>query len=105
MSDIVCEREFNTTIDGVVRPILVVWDRPQPDRHDWRCDYRIFWPGGEISAGCAYGVDSAQALVLSLYQVGGRLETADMPVRWLDNPENELGLPSFSHEETTGDAP
>ncbi|CAN5120016.1 hypothetical protein BH10PSE1_BH10PSE1_33470 [soil metagenome] len=105
MTDVICEREFNTTIDGVVYPIRVSWDRPQPDRGDWRCDFRIVWPDGKISNGYAPGVDSTQALVLALYQISGRLETAEMPVFWFDNAENELGLPTYSSAEITGETP
>ena len=105
MSDVVCEREFHTTIDDVVRPIKVSWDRPQPYMGDWRCDFRVVWPDGATSPGYTVGIDSAQALILAFYQVSARLETASMPVRWFDYDKNKLGLPSHSREETTGDTP
>ncbi|WP_332676548.1 DUF6968 family protein [Brevundimonas sp.] len=97
--DVVCEREFNTVIDGEVVPILVQWMKPTHEGLHWRCDYSIAWPDRPVRRFHAMGVDSAQALILALYMVRAELETAPSPVRWFDN-EADLGLPAF---EATGE--
>jgi hypothetical protein len=103
VSDIVCEREYQTEIDGVVRPIQVSWDRPQPDQNNWRCDYRIFWPGGEVSNGYAGGADSTQALLLGMKQVSAILYHTQPPV-FLYEPDDILDLPVLSNVQDLEDA-
>ena len=92
--EVVCEREFNTVLDGETIPILVQWMKPQPDGTDWRCDYSIAWPDRPLHRGYAMGVDSAQALVLAFSMASGELEFGAWPVRWFDNEVNDLGLPN-----------
>ena len=91
----VCEREYNTTINGEVRPILVQWMQPRPDEHHWRCDFTIAWPEGPERHSYAMGVDSAQALILALFTAGSELQTGRWPVQWFDDPVNVLGLPEL----------
>lgn len=93
--EVVCEREFNTVIDGEAVPILVRWVKPQPDQADWRCEYVITWPNGSVRRGYAMGVDSAQALILAFRSVSTDLELTPWPVRWFENAD-DLGLPTFN---------
>ena len=89
--EVICEREFNTVLDGEPVPILVQWMKPRPDGRDWRCDYSIAWPTRPMRRGYAMGVDSTQALVLALSMASAELEFGDWPVRWFDT---DLGLPT-----------
>ncbi|MBJ7483430.1 hypothetical protein [Brevundimonas sp.] len=103
MSDVVCEREFNTTIDGVVRSIKVSWDRPQQDRGDWRCEHRIVWPDGTATTGYGVGVDSAGALLLAMKQVSAILYLTQ-PAVFRYEPDDILDLPILSNVQDLEDA-
>ena len=98
--NVVCEREFNTVVDGEAFPFVVRWMQPTPDQSDWRCEYSITWPDGSVRQGYAMGVDSTQALILAFHTVSTDLELAPWPVRWFDNDVNDLGLPGFRDPET-----
>ncbi|MDP1913269.1 hypothetical protein [Brevundimonas sp.] len=98
--EVICEREFNTVIDGETFPIVVRWMKPTPDHSDWRCEYSIAWPDASVRRGYAMGVDSTQALILAFHPVSTDLELAPWPVRWFDNEVNDLGLPGFRDPET-----
>lgn len=94
MTDLICDREFGVDIDGVERRIVAEWMRPVRDRGDWRCDWVIHWVDRGEERGYSMGVDSAQALLLAMELVRGRLEDHAPPARWLDG-HNGLGLPSM----------
>jgi hypothetical protein len=61
----------------------------------WRCRYEIDWPdGNRVFAG--YGVDSMQALVLTLHMIGAEIYSSDFHksghLFW-DVPGNGYGFP------------
>ncbi len=94
MSDLICDREFGVEIDGVERRVVAEWMKPLRDRGDWRCDWVIHWAHRGEERGYSMGVDSAQALLLAMGSVRGRLEDQEPTVSWLDN-EGHLGLPAI----------
>ena len=99
MSDeVVCEREFNTVIDGQTTPFHVRWMKPAPDRTAWRCDYTIAWPRRPMRRRSAIGVDSTQALLLAMKPVAGELYDAEPQVFWWE-PDDILGLPVHDGDE------
>lgn len=98
--EVICEREFNTVIDGEGFPVLVRWMKPEADGSSWRSEYSITWPTGLVRRRSAMGVDSTQALMLAFHAVSADLELADWPVRWFDNEPGDLGLPGFRDAET-----
>ena len=95
MSDLVCDREFGVEINGVERRVVVEWMRPVRHRGDWRCDWIIHWFDRPEARGYAMGVDSAQALLLAMAKVRGRVELHAPTARWLDGYSG-LGLLSIS---------
>ena len=98
--EVVCEREFNTVIDGESLPILAQLMKPVPDGSGWRCAYALTWPNGTVRRRSSIGVDSSQALILAFHAVSADLEFAPWPVRWFDNEEGDVGLPGFEDPET-----
>lgn len=62
---------------------------------DWRCAYRIDWPG-QARLGFGYGIDSTQALLLALRAIGTDLYTSDYHrsgrLRW-DETGRGYGFP------------
>ncbi len=93
--DVVCEREFNTVIDGQTFPVLVQWMKPAADGPHWRCEYSIAWPHGSVRQRYAMGVDSTQALLLAMKGASGELYDAKPQVFWWD-PDDVLDLPILS---------
>lgn len=87
---IIAERSF-TAAAGPVRLRIAA---PVPDQDDWRCDYRIAWPGREVD-GHAMGIDAVQALNLALQTAHIDLllspEGQGGELRWLEMVD--LGLP------------
>lgn len=98
--EVICEREFNTVVDGEAFPVFVRWMKPTSDRSSWRCDCEITWPDGLVSRSYAMGVDSTQALILAFHRISSVLELAPWPVRWFDNEPDDLGIPGFKDAET-----
>jgi hypothetical protein len=75
--------------------------RPRPlDAQDWGCPYRIDGLLGGPFEGWAGGVDSVQALLLALVQIGDRLakERATMP----GMPRAGAGFPVTDFDDATG---
>ncbi len=98
--EVICEREFNTVIDGEAFPIFVQWMKPDADGPHWRCEYKITSATGSVRRRYAMGVDSAQALILAFHAVSTDLELAPWPVRWFDDETGDLGLPGFNDRAT-----
>ncbi len=98
--EVICEREFNTVIDGETVPIIAQWMKPTPDGSVWRCEYALTWPDGTVRRRYSMGVDATQALILAFHAVSTDLELAPWPVRWFDNEEGYVGLPGFKDPET-----
>lgn len=98
MSELICDREFEVEIDGVERRIVAEWMKPVRDRGDWRCDWTIYWVHRSEERGYSMGVDSAQALLLAMGLVRGRLKDETPTVRWLDR-DHGLGLPTIPDAE------
>lgn len=75
--------------DGVHTEVVIRFGAPRPDplsrNGDWVCPHQI---GDEV--GAAYGVDSLQALLLSVYAVRCKLAESGGTLDWLGMPE--LGL-------------
>lgn len=99
-AEVICEREFNTVIDGEAFPVLAQWMKPAPDGSAWRCAYALTWPDGTVRRRSSMGVDSTQALMLAFHAVSADLELAPWPVRWFDNEVGDHGLPAFKDRET-----
>lgn len=76
----------------------VTFYAPRPDGDDWRCDYRIEWPG-RIRSSYAFGVDSVQALLLAMQMARADLTNAEevkgRRLTWLG--QSDLGLPKASN--------
>ncbi|MGM1060323.1 DUF6968 family protein [Saccharothrix sp. Mg75] len=83
--------------DGTRSPVVVVLGAPRPDplssNGDWCCPHRITGLGDEV-VGRAFGVDSLQAMLLSVYklrlELAARAEAAGVELNWMGMPD--LGL-------------
>ncbi len=49
---------------------------PKPDKNNWRCEYRLSWPGYDTTQ-YAVGVDPWQALQLAMYVVPSTIFATD----------------------------
>ena len=66
---------FVKLVDGSDHRTEIRIFQPEKDDADWRCRYEIDWPNGtRVSAG--HGVDSAQALFVSMQKIGAELYTS-----------------------------
>lgn len=94
LGDIVAERQIEGVApDGSRLEVVIRFGAPRPDplssNGDWVCPHQIVGVGDEeVSA--AYGVDSLQALLLSVYAVRVKLAESGGTLDWLGMPE--LGL-------------
>jgi len=98
LGEIIAERHFESIDEsGVEREVVVRIGKPVPDDNeggDWYCPFQITGFGDDkISA--AFGVESMQALLLSLQKVAAELnyyqKVQKCKLTWLDQPD--LGLP------------
>ena len=91
MESVFIERQFE--LGGEAR-VVVRFLRPEPDRGDYRCDYKIIWPDWERSFH-AFGIDAVQALLLAMQMAHVDLllspESKAGKLRWLE--QRDLGLP------------
>jgi hypothetical protein len=58
-------------------PVQVSIMQPEPDSNDYRCEFEIVGLGEKTINSYAMGVDSTQALILTLQMIGTRLYTSD----------------------------
>ncbi|MCP2365539.1 hypothetical protein HD597_012559 [Nonomuraea thailandensis] len=98
LGEIMAERQLDAvTTEGARSQVTIRLGRPRPDElsanGDWCCPHRITGLGEE-SVGVAFGVDSLQALLLSVYKVRLKLDeraaAANVRLDWLGQPD--LGL-------------
>ncbi|MCS7479484.1 DUF6968 family protein [Umezawaea endophytica] len=103
---IVAERQLEgVTEDGARTTVTIAVGTPRPDplsaNGDWCCPHRIVGLGGE-AVEASFGVDSLQALLLSVYglrvKLAARAEEAGVMLDWLGMAD--LGLAVVP--ETTG---
>jgi hypothetical protein len=98
LGEVVAERRLEcVAMDGARTPVVIRFGTPHPDplstNGDWCCPHQIVGLGEE-TVGASFGVDSLQALLLSVYRV--RLELTDrataasVDLDWLGLPH--LGL-------------
>ncbi len=109
IGEVVAERRLEAVAaDGTRTPVTVRFGRPRPDElsehGDWRCPHRIRGLGEEVT-GAAFGVDSLQALLLSVYKarlvLEERARAASARLEWLGlpglgftvDPQAGVGLP------------
>ncbi|MFI6094355.1 DUF6968 family protein [Lentzea sp. NPDC051213] len=94
LGEVVAERSIEGVApDGSHLAVVIRFGAPRPDplssNGDWVCPHQITGLGdGAVSA--AYGVDSLQALLLSVYAVRLKLAESGGTLDWLGMPE--LGL-------------
>jgi len=73
--------------DGSPFEVVIRFGAPRPDplsdNGDWQCPHQI----GEDEVAAAYGVDSLQALLLSVYAVRIKLTESAATLDWLGMPE------------------
>jgi hypothetical protein len=98
LGEIMAERQLEAvTTDGARTRVTVRFGRPRPDElsanGDWCCPHQIVGLGEE-GVGASFGVDSLQALLLSVYKVRLKLDeraaAAAVRLDWLGQPD--LGL-------------
>jgi hypothetical protein len=94
LGKIVAQRQLEGVApDGSRIEVVIRFGAPRPDplsgNGDWECPHQIVGLGDD-SVGAAFGVDSLQALLLSVYSVRIKLAESDITVNWLGMPE--LGL-------------
>ncbi|WP_379490097.1 DUF6968 family protein [Nonomuraea rubra] len=98
LGEIMAERQIEAvTADGARSQVTVRFGRPRPDElstsGDWCCPHQIVGLGEE-GVGASFGVDSLQALLLSVYKVrlklGERAAAAAVRLDWLGQPD--LGM-------------
>ncbi|TQM81217.1 hypothetical protein FHX81_3579 [Saccharothrix saharensis] len=103
LGPVVAERRVDRVApDGSRAPVVVRFGRPHPDplspNGDWCCPHQVLGLGDE-AVGAAFGVDSLQALLLSVHRVrlelAARAERASVKLDWLGLPD--LGLTVEPH--------
>lgn len=94
LGQVVAERQIEGVApDGSGFEVVIRFGAPRPDplsdNGDWQCPHQIVGLDDD-SIGAAYGVDSLQALLLSVYAVRVKLAESGSTFDWLGMPE--LGL-------------
>jgi hypothetical protein len=94
LGEIVAERQIEGVApDGSRFEVVIRFGAPRPDplssTGDWECPHQIIGLGDD-TVQAAYGVDSLQALLLSVFAVRTKLAESDSTLDWLGMPE--LGL-------------
>ncbi|MGW6932158.1 DUF6968 family protein [Lentzea sp. NPDC054927] len=94
LGQIIAERQIEAVApDGSRFDVVVRFGAPRPDplssNGDWECPHQIVGLGDD-AVQAAFGVDSLQALLLSVYAVRIKLAESDTTLDWLGMPE--LGL-------------
>lgn len=91
LGEVVAERRIEgVASDGFHFEVVIRFGAPRPDplsqNGDWVCPHQITGLGDD-GIGAAYGVDSVQALLLSVYAVRLKLAESDGTLDWLGMPE------------------
>ena len=98
LGDLVAERELESVAeDGTRATVVIRVGTPRPDplsaNGDWCCPHQISGLGGG-SVEASFGVDSLQALLLSLFslriKLAERAQEASLSLNWLGTAD--LGL-------------
>jgi hypothetical protein len=94
LGEIVAERQIEGVApDGSPFEVVIRFGAPRPDplsgNGDWECPHQIVGLDDD-TVQAAYGVDSVQALLLSIYAVRIKLAESGSTLDWLGMPE--LGL-------------
>jgi len=92
--DPIARRNFTFGVDGRRRVEVLVYN-PVKDRADFRCDYEIEEDGVVTRAFHAFGVDSMQALILALRQLGAEIMTSEQGMKqelYFNDQNSDLGL-------------
>ncbi|MEV6239226.1 hypothetical protein [Lentzea sp. NPDC051838] len=94
LGEIIAERRIEGVApDGSHFEVVIRFGAPRPDplshNGDWECPHQIDGLG-DGAVGAAYGVDSLQALLLSVHAVRIKLAESGSTLDWLGMPE--LGL-------------
>lgn len=94
LGEIVAERQLEGVApDGSHFEVVIRFGAPRPDplssNGDWQCPHQIVGLGDD-TVQAAYGVDSLQALLLSVFAVRTKLAESGNTLDWLGMPE--LGL-------------
>ncbi len=94
LGEIVAERQIEGVApDGSHFEVVIRFGAPRPDplssNGDWECPHQIVGLGDD-TVQAVYGVDSLQALLLSVFAVRTKLAESDSTLDWLGMPE--LGL-------------
>ncbi|PSL54206.1 hypothetical protein B0I31_107263 [Saccharothrix carnea] len=90
--------------DGTRAPVVIRIGTPHPDplspNGDWCCPHQVVGLGDE-AVGASFGVDSLQALLLSVYRVkldlAARAEAAGVELDWLGQPDLGLNVDPRPH--------
>ncbi|MFD1152276.1 DUF6968 family protein [Saccharothrix hoggarensis] len=98
--------------DGTRTSVLIRIGAPRPDplsdHGDWCCPHQILGLGDE-AVGASFGVDSLQALLLSVYGVrlklAARAEEASVTLDWLGLPDLGLTVVPDAGARPTGNGP
>jgi hypothetical protein len=72
----IAERELSVTISGTQLAVMICVFAPFPLQSDFACTYEINWPDGANHREI-HGIDSMQALQLTLQQIGTSLYSSD----------------------------
>ncbi|MFD0202143.1 MULTISPECIES: DUF6968 family protein [Saccharothrix] len=92
---VVAERRVEAVAgDGARTPVVIRIGTPHPDplspNGDWCCPHQVVGLGDE-AVGASFGVDSLQALLLSVYRVrltlAARAAEASLDLDWLGFPD------------------
>jgi hypothetical protein len=94
LGEIVAERQIEGVApNGSHFEVVIRFGAPRPDplssNGDWECPHQIVGLGDD-TVQAAYGVDSLQALLLSVFAVRTKLAESGSTLDWLGMPE--LGL-------------
>ncbi len=94
----IATRRLTLTTPSGSRPLDIRIMAPQAEETGWSCAFEIDWPDG-LARKAAYGVDSAQALILALQMVGICLYTSQYHAAGqlsFEKPGQGYGFPGTS---------
>src|SRR5262249_31439389 len=96
IGEIILTRELHIEADDVRRPVLIEIAKPEIGDRCFECRYRITGLKAEPWLSAGFGVDSVQALLLTLEKIGIELYTSDAhkngQLVWLE-PGAGFGFP------------